>query len=282
MVTVDPISAELPGNPAHRLCRHERDFLDVLRRVLFDVLFEDVERRPALGAVDGVRAGQRHFVGFVLVFHARDGRVVVNLGTVVDEVPDEGIVGVGVAHVAPVGRPDQVRAVRFVHQIFGVVDAVLVEQRVDQSQRQRSVGSHADRDPLVRLGRLRALERVEHDVLESAGARVGHLSGVLHGDVPRPVALRATEIERVVAVGEIGDDRPRHVHDAVHEVGAVAAVEAAPRYPVIGRAETFHEPDYAESDFGGLRCRRLEKCAPRIPFAAFLQFFHDDVQRLIP
>jgi hypothetical protein len=246
------------------------------------MLLQQLERGAAFHAVDRKGSSQGNLMRGVLVLDAGHQRVVVNSGTLIDEVPDQRLVGLGISHVVTVVWPNQVRRVAFVHQVLGVVDAVLVDQRVDDAERHRTVGADPDRNPFMRLARLRGLERVEDDILESAVAGISDLRGILHGNVAGAVPLGATEVQGVVAVGEVGNDRPRDMHDAVHEVGAVTAVQAAAGNPVIRGAECLHEGDDPEPDLGGLCGRSLEEQAPGIPFLALPQLLVDGIERLFP
>jgi hypothetical protein len=72
------------------------------------------------------------------------------------------------------------------------------------------------------------------------------------------------------------------MHDAVHEMRAVAAMQATAGYPVIRRSESLVECSHCIADLGGRRGCSLEIGAARIPLLALFQFLDDGIERLFP
>jgi len=71
------------------------------------------------------------------------------------------------------------------------------------------------------------------------------------------------------------------VHDPVHEVRAIAAMQPAAGYPVVGCAKSLHEANDAKPNFRRLGRGRLEKGTARITLLTLPQLLDDRVECLL-
>ena len=141
-------------------------------------------------------------------------------------IPDQRRLRFRMAHVELV-RADQIGRIGLGLQVWAIVDAEIVHHDVAHAERERGIGSDAQRHPLGRLGGGEIAQRVDHDHFHAAHARVRGLAHVRAGGVTGRVALGGSEENRVVTVFEVGNHRPRRVHDPADQMGAVAAMLAA-------------------------------------------------------
>ena len=95
------------------------------------------------------------------------------------------------------------------------------------------------------------------------------------------MALGSAEIQRVIAVFEIGHYGPGRMHDPRDAMRAVAAMQSAAGHAHVGRAESLREG--VELGRGGEhRCGALQKQFARILGANTLEHRRDFVERLVP
>ena len=98
---------------------------------------------------------------------------------------------------------DEVRRVGPRLQVLPVEQSQVVDEDVHHPQGERAVRSGPDRHPLVRLGGRIGADRVDHDQLRAAPARVRHVLDRLERVVVHAVAVLRPRKEDVVAALEV-------------------------------------------------------------------------------
>ena len=132
------------------------------------------------------------------------------------------------------------------------------------------------------FGGLGAQEGIEDHCTAPAGPCIGCLSGIFNRHVAGSVSLGGAEIEDIITVLEVRNNGPGCMHDTVHEVGSVAAVQSASGDPVVLEPEGLNKSGHGKADFTGLSGCGLEVTGPRVLVVSLAKFFDDGVHGLFP
>ena len=224
------------------------------------------EGRGGVLAVNLEAAGQRG-IG--------DGGIVENLGLSVGQVPNHGLVGLGVAQ-EPTVVADQIGAVRTVLQELLVVLLDLVEQHVVEGEQESVVAAGADGDPLA-LARLHRAAGVDDHGAHAALAGLVHLVALARG-VAVVLPDMAADVNEQVAVTHVEADARKHAEH--HLRGVVDRADRAVGLEHLAVAE----------DSGELRGERVvaagktghEQQLAGVVVAHLLELLRDGVERLVP
>ena len=190
-------------------------------------------------------------------------------------IPDHRL-AVGAEGVRAVG-PDQVRGVRARLQELAVVELVLEDHAVHQAEGERAVRAGADRHPLVGLRRSRRHPRLDGDDPHAAHPRVGHPLRRAGQVQVAGEAVAGADLDPVVAVLVVVDDREARVGDAVDRVVGRAAV-LADGAEEVGGAERRRPRPVEDAVEVAARHQQLA----RVGLADRLQLLGDEVHRLVP
>jgi len=235
--------AEFPGDAPHGRGRDRGDLLGLLGRVSGDMLAQQIERRAALFSLRLVGSGQGRI--------AQAG-VVMELGGAIGGIVDQRLLCLVVAQIAPVGA-DQIGRVGLVLQERLVVDFQIVQQHMQHAERQRGVGSGADRNPLVGFARGVAADRIDDDELHAACTGVGHVArdvvvGAARGDAHLGADQNA--IFGVMQVGLLMKSAAGKILDRMYDL-------AAGRRTVVGEVR--------RAEGGGEGLEPVDRVADRLP-----------------
>ena len=248
-------------------CRGDgADLFHALGGVVGDDVAEELEAGGAADAVHVVPALKGEFGDLgVVPFPRLAGH----------GIPDHRL-AIGAECVRAVG-PDQVRGVRAQLQELPVVELVLEDDAVHQAEGERAVRAGADRHPLVSLRRSRRHAGLDGDDPHPAHPRVGHpLRRAGQVQVARE-AVSGADLDPVVAVLVVVDDREARVGDAVDRVVGRAAV-LADGAEEVGRAERGRPRPVEDAVEVAARHQELG----RVGLADGLELFGDKAHRLVP